>query len=59
MSFLAEGFENTKIFAKTFAKTKIFAKAKIFTKNENYLAPCDYGSTTLLSDRVTYFVYNM
>jgi hypothetical protein len=45
ISFLAEGFENTKIFAKTFAKTKIFtkmnifAKAKIFEKNEDYSAP--------------------
>jgi hypothetical protein len=36
ISFLAEGFENTKIFAKTWAQTKIFTKIlqkpKLFVK---------------------------
>jgi hypothetical protein len=55
---LAEGFVNTKIFAKTFAETKIFtkmkvfAKAKFFAKNENDSVLCGYGSATLLSDIV-------
>jgi hypothetical protein len=60
---MAEGFENTKIFAKTFAKTKIFVKTfvflKAFAKNENYLAPCDFGSATLLSDIVILCNFNM
>jgi hypothetical protein len=31
-----EGFENTKIFAKTWAKTKIFAKTLMFHENRSF-----------------------
>jgi hypothetical protein len=58
-------FENTNLFAKTknFMKKKIFgktyAKAKMFAKSENDSAPCDYGSTTLLSDIAILCNFNM
>jgi hypothetical protein len=42
-----------------FTKKQIFAEAKMFAKNENYLAPCDYGSATLLSDIVISCNFNM